>query len=280
MDTPENSHASRKSYKPDVYAQLLGQLTELMEQVPKLRPDRDNWDIEGDWAATGTIYFIDKQYQLLFEKLRHFDCRTIKLVNMDRPACRITFYRKHRYTLIKNKDLPIQKKKDEIINHINAVEQKAMTLASKLLQQTQERQALKRKEINQLTQEANRWQDILDHIDEYELAISNYDKQHMYVTLNYKYKAPDGTYLNEAEHMLNTQRDKVGNITQVRYNLIFVDPMEILREHPYQNREVEGYLNTFPIKSQGQAMALYVRKRPEGDLFTKEPANQPYDADK
>ncbi|WP_375448433.1 hypothetical protein [uncultured Fibrella sp.] len=28
-------------------------------EVPKLRPDHDAWDIEGDWAAIGTIYFVD-----------------------------------------------------------------------------------------------------------------------------------------------------------------------------------------------------------------------------
>ena len=53
------SHAKRIKYEPQIYADLLANLTQLMVEVPKLRPNRDEWDIEGDWAATGTIHFVD-----------------------------------------------------------------------------------------------------------------------------------------------------------------------------------------------------------------------------
>jgi hypothetical protein len=82
------------------------------------------------------------------------------------------------------------------------------------------------------------------------------------VTLNNKYRLPLGDYTNEQEHLLNHQRDRQGQLTQPCYNLIFVDTKEILREHPYQNREVENYLATFPLQAGMGKHTLYARLRP------------------
>lgn len=265
------SHAKRKHYDQHTYARLLNELTQLMEEVPKLRPDRDAWDIEGNWAATGTIHFVDVIHQPLFEVLRSFDCRTIKLVNMDRPAVRITFYRKHRYWLLKDKDLPIDQKVEQIQAHINDLIEKAQILESKLDKMIAPKRAEAKGQIGSYWEQVNTWRTILAAPEQYEIAISNYSRQHFYVTVNYKYRLPSGDFANEQEHLLNTQRDRLGNITQVRYNILFIDPIEILRDHPYQNREVEGYLNNFPIKSEAGRQTIYARLRPETDalkLFT------------
>ncbi|MGF7219171.1 hypothetical protein GGR92_005353 [Spirosoma lacussanchae] len=257
------SHAKRKHYDSQTYARLLAEFTQLMEEVPKLRPDRDAWDIEGDWAATGTIFFVDAIHQSLFETIRGFDCRTIKLVNFGRPAVRITFYRKHRYWMLKDKDLPIDKKIEQIQAHINDLTVKAEVLESKLDKMPAPKRAESKGQIGQYWEQVNTWRDILASPEQYEVAVSNYSRQHFYVTVNYKYRLPSGDYTNEQEHLLNTQRDRLGNITQVRYNILFVDPIEIFREHPYQNREVEGYLNNFSIKSEGGRHTIYARLRPE-----------------
>lgn len=256
------AHATRKHYAPLRYAELLNELTTIMDQVPKLRPDRDAWDIEGDWAATGVIYFVDAVHQSLFESVRDFDCRTIKLVNLDRPAARITFYRKHRYWLLRDKDTPIEEKEARIQAYIDELSTKTQALQAKLPGLSPAKQAETKGSIGQYYQQIDLWQEILDNPQAYDIALSNYSRQHFYVTVNYKYRLPSGDYANAQEHLLNTQRDRLGNITQVRYNVLFVDPIEILREHPYQNREIEGYLNGFPIQSQGGRHTIYARPRP------------------
>ena len=261
------SHAIRKHYDQLTYARLLDQLTQLMEDVPKLRPDRQAWDIEGDWAATGTIYFVDAAHQSLFETLRHFDCRTIKIVNMDRPAVRITFYKKHRYWLLKDKDLPSNQKVEQIQAYINDLTAKAQVLEAKLDKLIPQKRAEAKGQIGMYWEQVTTWREIMANPGQYEMAISNYSRQHVYVTVNYKYRLPTGEFANEQEHLLNTQRDRIGNITQVRYNILFVDTNEILREHPYQNREVEGYLNNFPIKTQTGRQTIYARPRPETDAL-------------
>jgi chaperonin cofactor prefoldin len=263
----QSSHAKRKHYDRQTYARLLNELTKLMEEVPKLRPDRNAWDIEGDWAATGTVYFVDIIHQPLFETIRGFDCRTIKLVNMDRPAIRITFYRKHRYWLLKGKDLPSDQKVEQIQAHINDLTEKAQILESKLDKMPASKQAEAKGQISSYWEQVNTWCTILATPEHYEIAVSNYSRQHFYVTVNYKYRLPSGDFTNEQEHLLNTQRDRLGNITQVRYNILFVDPIEILRDHPYQNREVEGYLNNFPIKAEAGRQTIYARLRPEIDTL-------------
>ena len=261
------SHTKRKHYDQLTYAPLLDQLTHLMEEVPKLLPNRQAWDIEGDWAATGTIYFVDTVHQPLFETIRHFDCRTIKLINMDRPAVRITFYKKHRYWLLKDKDLPIDQKVEQIQAYINDLTSKAHVLENKLDKLIPQKRAEAKEQIGMYWEQLTTWREIMANPGHYEMAVSNYSRQHVYVTVNYKYKLPNGEFANEQEHLLNTQRDRLANITQVRYNILFVDTNEILREHPYQNREVEGYLNNFPLKTQAGRQTIYARPRTETDAL-------------
>jgi len=259
------SHAKRKHYDSQTYARLLDEFTRLIDEIPKLRPDRDAWDIEGDWMATGTIYFVDAMHQSLFESIKDFDCRTIKLVNMGCPAARITFYRKHRYWLLKDKDVPLEEKIAQIETYVNDLSVKAQVLEAKLDRMPPPKRAEAKGQIGMYWQQVEMWRDILDNPDQYEIASSNYNRQHFYVTVNYKHRLPSGDYTNAQEHLLNTQRDRLGNITQVRYNILFVDTAEILRDHPYQNREIEKYLNGFPIQSEVGRHTLYARLRLERD---------------
>lgn len=265
MEDELASHTKRKHYDQQTYARLLTQFTQLMDNVPKLRPDRDAWDIEGDWASTGVIHFVDMAYQPFFETVRNFDCRSIKMVNLDRPAVRITFYRKHRYFLLKDKDLPLDQKVEQVKQYIDDLTVKAQILESKLEGLNAIKRAEAKGKIGLYWQQVQTWREILDNPTRYEMAVSNYSRQHFYVTANYKYRLASGDYANAQEHLLNTQRDMLGNITQVRYNIFFVDPVEILRDHPYQNREVEGYLDNFAVKSEVGRVTLYARLRPEND---------------
>ncbi|MEZ0487884.1 hypothetical protein [Fibrella aquatica] len=252
--------AHRKHYARPEYDRLLQLLTHLMNQVPKLRPDRDAWDIEGDWAATGVIHFVDAAYQALFEPVYDFDCRSIKFVNLHKPAVRVTFYRKHRYRLVKAKDMTTDMKVEQIRLYVDDLTAKAGALEAKLNQLFVTDKPGIQDKLELYHQQIGEWQQILLRPEHYELALSNYERQHLYVTANYKYRLPSGEYANQQEHLLNTQRDRLGNITQVRHNIFFIDPAEIVREHPYQNREVEGYLAAFPIKSEVGKYRLYARQ--------------------
>ncbi len=266
MDAIE-SHTKRKRYDAITYARLLDTMTQLMEDVPKLRPNREAWDIEGDWSATGTIHFVDTAYQSLFDAVADFDCRTIKFVNMGKPAVRLTFYRKHRYWLLRDKDLPLDKKIDQLKAYIGELMVKYEVLAGKLPGLSPIKQSEAYGQLGFYSQQISQWREILNDPQRYEIAISNYNRLHSYVTVNYKYRLPSGDFTNEQEHLLNTQRDRLGNISQVRHNILFVDPVEILRDHPYQNREVEGFLNTFPIKSETGKQTIYARPKPDEDAL-------------
>ena len=60
------------------------------------------------------------------------------------------------------------------------------------------------------------------HVDTIEMAISNYERVHKYVTLNYKFILnEEGDFANEQEHMLNPQKDRTGTINQPRYQYYF-----------------------------------------------------------
>lgn len=264
----EKASHKRKSYAPEDYALKLRGLTRLMNVVDKLHPDRNEWDIEGEWNGTGIIHFVDGRLQSLFADYADFDCRTIKLVNFDKPAVRLTFFKKHRYWVLKNADLPREDKVVRITNYINELIVKREILLDKVDQLSGAALSDGKGQVGFMQQEIQTWQQVLEHLDEYDLAVSNYQRDYHYVTLNYKYRSPneEQEYKNGQEHLLNPQRDKQGVITQPRYNIIFIDVREIHREHPHQHKEIENFLNNFSIVSQAGKQQLYARPRPDDSL--------------
>ena len=256
----------RKQYSPQEYARLTAELERIISDTPTLEPDRNTWDLEGDWLGTGTILFVDAEQQLRFERYKEFDCRTIKLINLGRPAVRITFYNKHKYWLKKEKDLLAEEKEERITAYLNGLLHKIDILADKLNSQTPEQVRKTRQEIVRLQQETDVWRNVLANLDSFELALSTYRRGYSYLYINWKFKLPSGDYENQKEHLLNHQRDKLGNITQEKTNIVFVDPEEIKRFHPSQNKEIELYLAKFPLRTEFGVPDIYVRPRVEGML--------------
>lgn len=261
MDTEKPSR-KRKSYEPAEYARQLRGLIPLMRVVNKLQPDRNTWDIEGEWNGTGVIYFVDARDQSLFGEYEHFDCRTIKLVNYGRPATRLTFFKKHKYILLKNGDLTREEKEQRIINYINELTVKRAIKLDKVEKLTGAALSDERGQIGMMEQEIKTWQEVLRNLEHYDFAVSNYRRDYQYVTLNYKYRVSEQEYANAQEHLLNPQRDAQGVITQQRYNIIFVDMREISREHPHQHKEIENFLNNFTLITQTGKQQLYARPKP------------------
>ncbi|WP_019990953.1 MULTISPECIES: hypothetical protein [Rudanella] len=256
----------RKTYEPTDYARLLRGLIQLMKVVNKLQPDRNTWDIEGEWNGTGVIYFVDSRDQSLFAEYEHFDCRTIKLVNFGKPATRLTFFKKHKYILLKNSDLTREDKEQRITNYINELTVKRAIKLDKINKLTGAALSDERGMIGMMEQEIKTWQDVLRNLEHYDFAVSNYRRDYQYVTLNYKYRTSEQEYANAQEHLLNPQRDGQGVITQQRYNLIFVDTREISREHPHQHKEIENFLNNFSLITQTGKQQLYARPKPPESL--------------
>ncbi|GAB3562562.1 hypothetical protein GCM10027578_04940 [Spirosoma luteolum] len=266
---PDDTSRKRKTYEPAKYARLLGELTKLMNVVNKLQPDRNTWDIEGDWNGTGVIYFVDSRDQSLFADYAHFDCRSIKLVNFGQPATRLTFFKKHKYILLKNNDLSRDDKVVRITNYVNELIVKRAIRLDNVEKLTGSALSDERGTIGMMEQEIKTWQEILRNVDQYDFAVSNYRRDYQYVTLNYKYRVTEEQYANTQEHLLNPQRDNQGMITQQRYNIIFVELRDINREHPHQHKEIENFLNNFTVFTQTGKQQLYARPKPP------EPVDEP-----
>ena len=255
----------RERYDPETYNRLTAELLQLVQTTPQLKPSRDQWDIEGDWNKTGTMHFIDKVHQTHFEPFHDFDCRTIKLVNYGQPAVRITFYPVHKYWLIKAKDLSPHERAGRVEDYVNQLVINIEIELGRLNRMN----AIKRTEtlgkVAAMRDELTIWSQIQQNSDGYEIAVSNYHRDHIYTNINWKYFVGDSDYSNTQMHLLNPQRDRQGNISQIRHNIVFIDTVEILRDHPYQHKTVELYLNHFTNKSSFNRDHLYVRLRPETD---------------
>ena len=255
----------RKQYDPETYKRLTAEFLQTIQTTPYLKPSRDEWDIEGDWSKTGTMHFIDKIYQNRFEPFHDFDCRTIKLVNYGQPAVRVTFYPVHKYWLIKAKNLLPDERAARVEDYVNQLVVSIEIELGRLSRMN----AIKRTEalgkVATMRDELTIWSQILDNPDGYEIAVSNYHRDHIYTNINWKYFVGDFDYSNTQMHLLNPQRDRQGNISQIRHNVVFIDTVEILRDHPYQHKTVELYLNRFTNKSSFNRDNLYVRLRPKTD---------------
>jgi hypothetical protein len=258
----QNIRSKRKKYEPLIYDQLKSELAKLLIEIPHLNPDRHLWDIEGDWSVTGTMHFLDQTHMPRFAQYADFDCRTIKIVNFAKPALRMTFFKKHRYWLLKDKDLPIMEKQAKIKEYINQMIVKAQIMGNKAGHFRDAQLSQAKGDMAHRYSEANTWNEILNNLDQYEIAISNYQREHYYTYINYKFRLDETQLDNEQVHLLNPQRDRMGNITQVRHNIVFVDTTEIFREHPYQNKEIDGFLNRFTMKTELGRHQIYARIKP------------------
>lgn len=247
------------------YDYLLTGLLNEIAKTPTLKPDREDWDIEGSWHDCGDIHFVDSRHMAEFSLWRDFGCKTVKLINYGRPAVKMSFYSKHKYWLKKPHDLTDEERTEYITEHLNGLSQSVVLLQAKVDQQPPLAQAEIRRRIDAMLKEIDTWQLIQASSQQYELAVSTYQRGYAYLYVSYKFIMPNGDYDNASEHLLHHTRDRIGNITQTKQNVIFVNITEINRVHPQQNKEIESYLGRFPHKSTSGAARLYARLRAEVD---------------
>jgi hypothetical protein len=198
---------------------LSGLLTEL-DKTPTLIPDRNQWDIEGSWQECGDIHFVDSRYMTQFALWRDFGCKTVKLINYGKPAVRMSFFSKHKYWLKKPHDLTQEEREEYIKDYINSLLLSINQLQTKISHQPPVTQLDTRKRIEASRREIDAWRVVQTQSQNYELAISTYQRGYAYLYVSYKYVLPNGDYDNASEHLLHHTRDRVGNITQKKQNII------------------------------------------------------------
>ncbi|WP_375448331.1 hypothetical protein [uncultured Fibrella sp.] len=271
----------KQKLTPRDYAHKVTQLQQVVDDCPKLTADRTRWDLDGSWEGV-TVHFIDTRERAKFAPWRDFDCKTIKLVNYDTPAVRIAFFPKHKYWVLKDGDLTNVDKQQRLHQLIGSIELRLARLETQLDhtdpppltlfgndiapgKQLTSSSTRIRQLMEELINEKKGWLTILNDIASYELAFSTYRRGYTYLYIHWKYKLPSGEFDRANEHLLNNKRDKLGNINQIKHNVVFIDTEEIFRPHPFQNKEVELFLKKFPIRSSQAVPDVYARRRPDID---------------
>ena len=251
--------SNRLYYDCQTYARLLTELTKAMETVPHLMPNRSDWDIEGDWTTAGHVHFINARHMDAFAAHAGFDCRSIKLINFGKPAIRLSFYKKHAYWLLKGDKLTTGEKMGRVTDYVNQLIVKIEITTNKLHKLRGTTLSDAHGQLARMQQQIRNWQAILDNLSSYEIVVSNYKRESFYTFVNFKYRLETGDLANLPINLLTTQRDRRGNVTKEKHNIIFVDTEQIGREHPYQNKEIDQYLATFPLQSEFNRDHIYAR---------------------
>ena len=261
----------RTKYPPDVYARKLSDLTQLLTTIPRLQADRLTWDMAGDYTQAGEVSFIDAEQMTLFAPFADFDCRSIKLVNYNQPAVKMHFSMTHRYWLLKDADLTLAEKQQRTSEYL----EKITVHIDKLQLIMPDKTGLARQKLldrlRDYQHRYHQWSAVATNLANYELSVSNYNRQYYYLTINYKYFDESADiYRNLPVHLLNNQRDNDGQVTQYRQNIVFVDTAEIQLSHPYQTKLIEKFLGRFELVAETGREQLYARVR-----STEEQANNP-----
>ena len=258
--------AKRRVLSPEHDRYLTNQLLTAINETPALSGPDPDWNLEGELPTDSEIRFISGEYGPRFTPWDEFSCKTIKLINPHKPACRLSFFQTHRYWLKRAIDMTTSDKKETI----ELIRQKLQEDLDELSTQ-QPIDLFKAAENNEhqrkLQAQIAQWQKIAHQPEQFHIALSNYHRYYFYNTLNFKYLLPDNKDLqlaNETVHLLKNQYDKAPNkgnrqVTQIRYNIIFIDLAAITLPDPYQNKEIDTYLALFPHQTDMYTYKAYVR---------------------
>lgn len=251
---------------------LIAELDALVTSLPTLKPNHPTkWDLDGKWDENKSvaIWFLDQQHIPLFTQFKNLKCKTIKLVNLESPAVRISFFQKHKYWVKKARDLDAHEQQQRISTYLSNLQTYQQTLRSRLPSPSAAEDDRIRKELQQVNLQQQQWKEVLENNHQYEIVCSNYHQRYYYTTVNWKFRLESGAYANSSEHLLNHQRDRLGTVTQIRKNVIFIDTSQITKQHDQQNKEIEDYLNSFSLQSLTLPSIpnVFARLRPEAEIM-------------
>jgi hypothetical protein len=232
-----NDTAPLSALRLSLQAQTI-QLAPVVNQVTALPTDRQ---LE--------YYFIPMQYMTEYEPYYRpgKPYKNLKLLNFNRPAISLSFFSKHKYTFERNTVLQdvllhLKNHRDELLNR-------------SLFDQLSSGQQQELKRVDEI------YRSLQDNSGAYESCFSNYHHYYQYWYCSFRY-FEDATLTKtgtSSEHMLkHTERVK-GQIHE-RLNVIFIDPDYITRPVPYDNKQVDRELETYPIRIKQGTTTLYLRK--------------------
>lgn len=194
-------------------------------------------------------YFIPMQYMsdyaLYYRPGKPF--KNLKLLNFNQPAISLSFFSKHKYTVERNTThedvlLHLKNYRDELLNR-------------SLFDQLSNGQQQELQRVDEV------YRSLRNNSGAYEACFSNYHHYYQYWYCSFRY-FEDATLTKtgtSSEHMLkHTERVK-GQIHE-RLNIIFIDPDYITRPVPYDNKQVDRELETYPIRIKQGTTTLYLRK--------------------
>lgn len=206
---------ARKTYPADEYAALSKQLAELISATPQLKfsPGDTPAQLEGKLPSVPVVFIADA-YMGLFADLASFDSREIKLVNYGQSAISCRFFTKHKYQIRKDFDT-------------TAIELILRPQIEKI------RELLAKDDSEALRVLYAQLVDVMDHPDQYEVAMSNFHRYRYYPYVSYRYRSMDG-YESNNEHLIQKQ------------NVFFIDTAGIREDRPSRDDEqARAFLASF-----------------------------------
>lgn len=256
----------------ELYLQQQRALQALLEITPKITlvPGSHNVNMIPDDL---NIHFIASERMKDFEPFKASDIRTLKLVNYGNPAVEVYFYLKHKYFVDKKQT------KESIYGILQAYQndleqqQQAILLSMKRAYATLPMNEMKglvdvyMTEMDVLNKQAAYWSEMKERLEDMEYIVSNYEHNFQYYELGYKYwDAELLEYVIYNSHMVKNQTNRIGQVTQERHNIIFVDEKAIAVPIPNQHKVVEKFLATFPEKFKLGTRTVYFKPKGKQEI--------------
>lgn len=238
-----------------IYRQKEAALHQLVDSLTHLTLDVIKHNVN-EIPSELTIVFIDKEAMPLFAPMADDDIRTCKIVNYAKPAVELSFFSKHKYYIKKNVNPTFLKW--FLHEQLTEKKQQVTELAKEILTQPKAELHLLDTIIDLVKNYQSQIegiQDIIDNIDQYEFAISNYEMGYTYTELSYKYLNTQGKYSNENSHIIKDRNGKEC------INVIFIDYEAIQKPVANQQKKVDSYLATFPIRFAEPSKIFYFKKK-------------------
>ncbi|KAB7726711.1 hypothetical protein F5984_23615 [Rudanella paleaurantiibacter] len=173
--------------------------------------------------------------------------KNLKLINFNRPAISLSFFSKHKYSIVKNPP------KDEVLLHLKNYRDELLNYS--LFEQ------LSRSKQQELQRVDELYRSLRNNPGGYEACLSNYHHYYKYWYCACRY-FEDATLTKTgtlSEHMLKHTGKAKGQINE-RLNIIFIDPKYITRPVPYDNKLVDRELANYPTRLKLGTMTLYIRE--------------------
>ena len=244
--------------------QLQAQLLDFLETIPPLLVNKpEPWDINGPQHLLKEGYrirYLPAQVMSSFEQFADYTFEKVKLVNYQQPAVKLSFYDKHKYWLTKSAQISYLERTSEInryiallINQRDKLSLRQLDLISSVGEQRV------RQQLVDLATELNQWILIRDNPEAYELVISTYYSEYRYWYVSWKFHTDEISFSNGTSHLLSPIRDRSGQITDTKLNIIFIDTQAILLTHDHQHKQIANYLAGFSIRSHDLKGQLFAR---------------------